>query len=123
LFSKLAEKIYELTEQNVYLCYLCGKCGAGCPMANKMDLMPYQIIHLVQLGDERVLDAESIWFCATCFTCTVRCPRNLDVAKIMEGLRTIRLRKRLDAVDLRKIEELENYPPIALVAAGRKYTG
>ena len=92
-------------------------------MANKMDLMPYQIIHLVQLGDERVLDAESIWFCATCFTCTVRCPRNLDVAKIMEGLRTIRLRKRLDAVDLRKIEELENYPPIALIAAGRKYTG
>jgi len=115
--------IYEITGENVYLCYLCGKCGAGCPMAEFMDLLPYQVIHKIQLGDESVLDTESIWYCATCFTCSVRCPRNLDVAKIMEGLRIIRLRKRLDAVDLRSIKNIDKYPPIALVAASRKYTG
>ena len=121
--SRLAEKIFELTGQDVYLCYLCGKCGAGCPMASHMDLLPYQVIHLIQLGDENVLNAESIWYCATCFTCSVRCPRNLDVARIMEGLRVIRLRKRLDTIDLRKVKDIETLPPIALVAAGRKFTG
>jgi len=121
--SELARQIYEITGQNVYLCYFCGKCGAGCPMAPHMDYLPYQVIHMIQLGDERALDVESIWFCAACFTCSVRCPRNLDVARIMEGVRVLKLRKRLDAIDLRKIRDLEKYPPIALVAAGRKYTG
>ena len=120
--SSLAEKIYDMTGEDVYLCYFCGKCGAGCPIASNMDYLLYQVIHMVQLNDMKALDAESIWICATCFTCSVRCPRNLDVARVMEGLRMIRVRAQQKTVDLRKVEDLEDLPPIALVAAGRKYT-
>ncbi|MCR8433224.1 MAG: 4Fe-4S dicluster domain-containing protein [Candidatus Korarchaeota archaeon] len=120
--TNLADKILEITGEDVYLCYFCGKCGAGCPMADKMDHLPYQVIHMVQLNDMNALNAKSIWICATCFTCSVRCPRNLDVARIMEGLRTIKVRAQQQTIDLRKVEDLEKLPPIALVAAGRKYT-
>ena len=121
--SKIAKKIYDITGENVYLCYFCGKCGASCPMAEYMDYKPYQVIHMIQLGDEEVFRAESIWYCASCFTCSVKCPRGIDIAKVMEGVRLILLRERKDAVDLRRVEDLERYPPIALVAASRKYTG
>jgi len=69
-------------------CYQCGKCSAGCPVAFKMDYLPNQIIRMVQLGlEEQVLSSRTIWLCASCLTCTVRCPRKIDVAEIMDYLR------------------------------------
>ena len=119
----LAKKVFEISGQNVYLCYQCGKCSAGCPVATEMDLLPNQIIHMVQIGNEKALEAKSIWICATCFTCSVRCPRGLDVAKVMEALRLIILRRGIYKLDLRKIKDIDKYPQIALVGASRKLTG
>ncbi|MCS5695854.1 4Fe-4S dicluster domain-containing protein [Desulfofundulus thermocisternus] len=69
-------------------CYQCGKCTAGCPIAFACDLMPNQVIRMVQMGlKEEVLHCQSIWLCASCVTCTVRCPRNIDVARVMDTLR------------------------------------
>lgn len=121
--SEFAEKIYEITGENVYLCYFCGKCGASCPLSEFMDYKPYQIIHMIQLDDREALNADSIWFCASCFSCSVRCPRGLDIAKIMEGVRQLILREGKSIINLRKIKNLEKYPPIALISASRKYTG
>lgn len=69
-------------------CYQCGKCTAGCPATFAMDKMPNQIMRLVQLGllDE-ALKSKTIWVCATCNTCSTRCPRNVDIASVMETLR------------------------------------
>ncbi len=121
--SELAKKVFEISGQNVYACYQCGKCSAGCPVVNEMDLLPNQVIHLVQIGDERVLNCKAIWICAACFTCSVRCPRDVDLAKVMEALRLLTLRKGIYKLDLRRIENVEEYPQIALIAATRKYTG
>jgi len=121
--SDLAKKVFQISGQNVYVCYQCGKCSAGCPVATEMDLLPNQVLHLVQLGDERVLECKSIWICAACFTCSVRCPRDIDLAKVMEALRLIILRKGIYKLDLRKIENIEIYPQIAVIAAARKLTG
>jgi len=55
-----------------------------------MDLMPNQVMRMVQLGmRERLLDSETIWVCASCETCTTRCPNEIDIAKVMESLRQI----------------------------------
>jgi len=72
----------------VNLCYQCGKCTAGCPAAFAMDYPPRQVIRLLQLGFvEEALNANSIWICASCETCSTRCPRGVDIASLMDTMR------------------------------------
>ena len=72
----------------VSLCYQCGKGAAGCPVAFAMDYTPRQVIRLLQLElVDEALKAESIWICATCETCTARCPRGVDIASLMDAMR------------------------------------
>lgn len=71
-------------------CYQCGKCSAGCPMAEQMDLLPNQLIRLVQLGRlERALRCDAIWQCVSCLTCSTRCPKSVDCAGVMDALRQL----------------------------------
>lgn len=121
--DELAKDVYRISGQNVYACYQCGKCSGGCPIISEMDYLPNQVIHMIQIGDETALKANAIWLCASCFTCTIRCPRGVDLAKVMEALRLIILRKGINRIDLRKLKNLHEYPQIALIAASRKYTG
>ena len=71
-------------------CYQCGKCTAGCPIAPQMDLMPNQLVRLVQLGElDRALRAESLWLCVSCQTCSTRCPQSFDCAGLIDRLRQL----------------------------------
>jgi heterodisulfide reductase subunit C len=69
-------------------CYQCGKCSAGCPMAEYMDMMPRQVIRHLQLGllDE-ALHSRTPWICATCQTCSARCPHDVPIADVIEAVR------------------------------------
>lgn len=69
-------------------CYQCGKCTASCPMAHAMDIMPRQVIRYMQLGlwDE-ALHAKAPWVCASCQTCSARCPHEVDIAALMEEVK------------------------------------
>ncbi len=79
--------------ENLLACYQCQKCSAGCPVAYAMDILPNQVIRMVQFGlREKVLASNTIWICASCYTCSVRCPNDIDIAKIMDVLRHIALR-------------------------------
>lgn len=92
-FQKMLEK--ECGEK-VSQCYQCGKCSAGCPISFKMDYLPNQIIRMIQLGMEReVLSANTTWLCASCITCTTRCPREIDIAEIMDFLRRYAYKKQI----------------------------
>ncbi|NIS70362.1 MAG: heterodisulfide reductase [Proteobacteria bacterium] len=76
--------------ENFLTCYQCQKCSAGCPVAYAMDILPNQVIRMVQFGlKEKVLSSNTIWICASCYTCSVRCPNDIDIAKIMDVLRHI----------------------------------
>ena len=69
-------------------CFQCQKCSAGCPVAFAMDLKPNQIMQMVLLGmKERALSCKTIWICASCYTCSTRCPNDIDIAKVMDWLR------------------------------------
>ena len=75
---------------NLALCYQCGKCTAGCPIAFEMDYPPHQIIRSVQFGRrDEVLSSRTIWLCAACETCSTRCPQQVDPAGVMDALRRI----------------------------------
>jgi heterodisulfide reductase subunit C len=82
--------------ENLLACYQCQKCSAGCPVAYAMDILPNQVIRMVQFGlRERVLTSNTIWICASCYTCSVRCPNDIDIAKTMDTLRHIALKSKV----------------------------
>ena len=126
LAGKELEKIKEISAQQLNKCYQCGKCSAGCPAADFMDLPPHQVIRLAQLGlIDEILKTNTMWFCAACATCAVRCPRGVDLSKLMEALRQVLVRKKCPHVDISELAEqmLEELPQIALVGNFRKFTG
>jgi len=125
LAGELRDKVKELSAQNLLACYQCGKCSAGCPSIEAMDIMPSQVLRLVQLGQVRqALASKTIWLCAACQTCKVRCPKGVDLAKIMEALRQVVLRESANYVQPNEIpgENLEKLPQVALIANFRKFT-
>jgi heterodisulfide reductase subunit C len=86
--------INEMSQQEIQRCYQCVKCTSGCPIAEAMDYSPNQILKLVQLGlKEEVLTSSTIWLCASCETCAVRCPMQLDIAKVMDSLREMAVKE------------------------------
>lgn len=119
------DKISELSEQIITKCDQCGTCSGSCPMVAEMDITPSQMMRMVQLGRQEVMDSKAMWVCASCFACTVRCPRGLDLSKVAEALRQIKLRQAIDHIDIKNIpeDEIERLPQIAMVSGGRKFTG
>ena len=43
------------------------------------------------VSDDLALSAATIWLCASCQTCTTRCPQGIDLARVMDALRQIAL--------------------------------
>jgi heterodisulfide reductase subunit C len=82
------EHIEDSSGQKVRICYQCGKCSAGCPVAYAMDLLPNQVMRLVQIGlKDEALSCSTIWLCASCETCATRCPREIEIVRVMDALR------------------------------------
>ena len=118
-------KEIELTSgQNLLACNQCGKCSAGCPVAESLDVLPSAVIRLAQLGIEDVLEAQTLWSCASCLTCVSRCPKGVDLPRVMEALRTIALRRGIQPVNVAAVpaELIADLPQLALIGGFRKYS-
>ncbi len=119
------KKLEELSGQNVHLCMQCGTCSASCPMSEHMEFSPRKVMHLAQFGlDEGLEGVDTCRICASCHTCTVRCPRGIDIARVMEALRQIVLRTNINFIEPSQIpaKTIKECPQIALVAGFRKLT-
>ncbi len=93
-FSPFVIALSEESGQDVNACFQCKKCAVGCPVAFAMDLTPTQIIHAARLGLEGlVLKSKTIWLCASCQTCTTRCPQDVDIARVMDAARIIAMKR------------------------------
>ncbi len=118
-------RIEEISNQKVSDCYQCGRCTAGCPFAKFMDAPPNQVIRFIQLGlKDDVLAASAPWFCAACLVCQTRCPRGVDIPRLMEAVRMIHLRAKEGLFDVDKVDKelMLDAPPLALMSAFSKYT-
>jgi heterodisulfide reductase subunit C len=81
-------EVEERSGAQVSACYQCHQCTTGCPVAPEADLTSSQIMRLIHLGaEEEVLGSQAIWLCASCETCTARCPMGINVAGVMDTLR------------------------------------
>jgi len=92
--SDFINQVYKESGENPSLCYQCGNCTAGCPYTDYFDYPVSQVMRLLQAGQkDTILNSKAIWLCATCETCTTRCPCEIDVAGIMDTLRIIARRE------------------------------
>jgi heterodisulfide reductase subunit C len=123
--GELAKEVEDLCGENLFGCYQCGTCSSGCPYIDDMDLTPDEVIRYVVLDRSEVLNSKTIWLCSSCFTCAERCPRDINITKIMEALRQIILRKKIDYSYAQKTlkKEREEIPQIAFVSLFRKNIG
>jgi Fe-S oxidoreductase len=55
-----------------------------------MEFNPRAMLHMLRLGlGERVLQSQSIWLCTSCYSCTARCPREIQITEAVLGLRKL----------------------------------
>jgi len=77
-------------------CLQCGTCTGACPVAYAMDLTPRTLIGLFRAGRlEEVLRSRAIWLCASCYSCTVRCPMEIRVTDTMYAFKRIAMERGL----------------------------
>ena len=118
-------RLKELSGESVKLCMQCATCTGMCPMAQEMDISPRRVMHLAQFGLlDRLSGVNSYWKCASCHACSVKCPRGIDIARVMEALRQQVLRKSRNHIEPSVLprETVAEMPQIALVAGFRKFT-
>jgi heterodisulfide reductase subunit C len=78
------------------VCYQCGKCMAGCPVARVNETFsPKKLVRLAQLGlEELVLNKKSpIWMCTTCYNCLEGCPQDVEPTEIFLAMKAMAARR------------------------------
>ena len=71
-------------------CMQCGSCTATCASAYAMDYTPRQLWHMARLGlKDTVLNSKTLWLCSTCYSCTLRCPRDLPLTGTIGTLKRL----------------------------------
>jgi len=116
--------LYEVEKSSgvkVSACYQCKKCSSGCPVTFAMDYLPNQILHMIQIGlKTEVLKSSTIWVCASCETCTTRCPNDIDIARIMDVMRRESLKSGLTTGE-KKVPVFHDVFLSSIESTGRVY--
>ena len=122
--GEFVRQVEEISGENLLACNQCGKCSAGCPVAFSMELLPSQVIRLAQLGIEEVLDSPTVWTCASCLTCVSRCPKGIDLPRIMEALRVIGMQRNGNRIDTNELspDMVGEVPQLAIIGGLRKFS-
>jgi len=72
----------EMVQSDDFLgCLQCGLCGGSCPLGYAMEFTPRKVILHSRAGrTARVLSNASVWMCVSCYTCSTRCPKGIEIA-------------------------------------------
>ncbi len=91
LSEKFLQDVYSIPEgEKIKLCLQCGTCSASCPTSYAMDYTPREIIAAFRAGMlDRVLRSNTVWMCASCYSCTVRCPSGIKLTDVMYELKRL----------------------------------
>ena len=82
--------------EELFSCLQCGTCSGTCPLAIYMDFGPRKIISLVREGfREEALSSQTIWLCASCYSCAVHCPRQIHITDVMYSLKREAIQEKL----------------------------
>jgi len=97
-------RVEELAHTKVADCYQCGKCSAGCPMGDQMDVIPSTLIRLIQYGNvNEAARSAAVWQCVSCQTCSTRCPKSVNIAGVLDALKQISIERKLVHKDFKRV--------------------
>jgi len=69
-------------------CAECNLCEAVCPVPVEMGMTPREVLGAVAQGRSHILlTSPAVWQCLRCLACSDVCPRGLDPASVIDGLR------------------------------------
>ncbi len=70
--------------EHLHNCIQCGTCSATCPVSLYMDYTPRRLVAMAREGfKDEVLKSSTIWLCASCYACTVECPKEVKITELM----------------------------------------
>jgi heterodisulfide reductase subunit C2 len=93
---RLARELQAMTGENVMVCYQCKKCTLGCPSAYAMRMRPHELMRAIQFGlTEEIYWSGTIWICLSCETCNTRCPQDINILRVIDGLRELALSRKV----------------------------
>jgi heterodisulfide reductase subunit C len=82
--------------QKIKNCLQCGTCTGTCPVSYTMDITPRETVALFRAGLlEEILHSRTIWICASCYSCTVRCPMGIRVTDTLYALKRLAMDKKI----------------------------
>ncbi len=99
--SELQSAFWEQVESfpdghKIKKCLQCGTCSGACPVSEFMDLSPRQTVAMFRAGRiEEILRSKTIWMCASCYSCTVRCPAGIKVTDTMYALKRLAMSRQI----------------------------
>jgi heterodisulfide reductase subunit C len=91
LGTELLERVHALPNgKKIDQCIQCGTCSASCPTSAVMEYGPREIIAALRAGMlEKVLNSNTVWLCASCYSCVVRCPAGIPFTDVMYELKRL----------------------------------
>lgn len=80
--------------EKLFDCIQCGTCSGLCPLSPYMDFTPRKIIAMIRAGFKgEVLSSHTCWLCASCYACTVECPKGVKITEIMYATKRLAIRE------------------------------
>lgn len=81
---------------NIFDCIQCGTCSGTCPVSAFMEYAPRKIIGMIRAGFKgEVLTSYTTWLCASCYSCTVECPKGIKITDVMYALKQMAIREEM----------------------------
>jgi len=99
--SELRTAFWEQVEtipqgEKIKNCLQCGTCTGSCPISYMMDITPREVVGLFRAGRiEEILKSRTIWICASCYACRVRCPQGILVTDLLYALKRLAMEKQV----------------------------
>lgn len=80
--------------EKLFTCIQCGTCSGTCPVSHHMDYTPRRIIAMIRAGfKQEVLTSLTTWLCASCYACTVECPKGIKITDVMYALKRLAIQE------------------------------
>lgn len=109
--------------ERIKRCIQCGTCTGSCPVSYAMDISPRELIALFRAGEmETIMKSRTIWICASCYSCTTRCPSGIKITDIIYALKRTAMEKKYES-NAPQVQTLANLFVANLMAYGRLHEG